>query len=202
MRFSAQRLALITAVVGALAISPLLATTLVQMNLGDLVQRADRIYRGTVVGIDTGTVSAGGGELPTITYTIQVDQAFKGTFETIKDQQFATFTTLGKMEPLQAGPYQRLTRLPEIPEMEIGRSYLLFTTRPSGANLSSPVGLGQGCFDIKMKGDQEVAVNQFRNIGLFRGMDVTDIAAQGPVSYERLTGELATTLARQEGGTP
>ena len=43
---------------------PAEATMLKQMNLSDLSKGADRIFRGTVTGINTSTVQAGGGALP------------------------------------------------------------------------------------------------------------------------------------------
>ena len=200
MRLTLRRAVLISLVIGAVASTPLLAATLAQMNLGDLCERADRIYRGTVVQTETGVVQAGGGEIPTITYTIRVDQAFKGEFETVKGQQIVTLTTLGKIPPVQVGAMKRFSALPEVPTMSIGRDYLLFTTPPSGGNLASPVGLGQGHFEIKMKDDLEMAVNQFENIGLFRDMDVTGIASQGAIPYQRLADVVRTTLTQQEGG--
>jgi hypothetical protein len=200
MRLTLRRAVLISLVIGAVASTPLLAATLAQMNLGDLCERADRIYRGTVVQTETGMVKAGGGEIPTITYTIRVDQAFKGDFETVKGEQMVTLTTLGKIPPVQVGGMTRFSALPEVPTLSIGGDYLLFTTPPSGGNLASPVGLGQGTFDIKDKDGMEMAVNQFQNIGLFRDMDVTGIAREGAVRYDRLADVVRTTLTVQEGG--
>jgi hypothetical protein len=200
MRLTLRRAVLLTLVIGAVATTPLLAVTLAQMNLGDLCERADRIYRGTVVQTETGFVEAGGGEIPTITYTIRVDQAFKGEFETVKGQQMVTLTTLGKLPPVQVDGMTRFSSFPEVPTMSIGSSYLLFTTPPSAGNLSSPVGLGQGLFDIKAKDGKEMAVNQFQNIGLFRDMDVAGMAGQGEIPFQRLADVVRTTLERQEGG--
>jgi hypothetical protein len=200
MRLTLRRAVLISLVIGAVATTPLLAATLAQMNLGDLCERADRIYRGTVVLTETGFVKAGGGEIPTITYTIRVDQAFKGEFDTVKGQQMVTWTTLGKIPPREVGGMTKFSVLPEVPTLSIGKSYLLFTTPASGGNLSSPVGLGQGKFDIKAKDGMEMAVNQFQNIGLFRDMDVTGVAREGAVRYDRLVDVVRTTLTRQEGG--
>ena len=33
------------------------------------------------------------------------------------------------------------------------------TSRPSAIGLSAPIGLAQGCYEVKGKGDQQVAVN-------------------------------------------
>ena len=67
----------------------------------------------------------------------------------------------------------------ELPLLEEGKDYLLFTTKPSKAGLTSPVGLTQGCFSITKKGDVDVAVNGVNNAGLGLGKD-------GPVEYEEL----------------
>ena len=200
MRLTLRRAVLISLVIGAVTATPLFAATLAQMNLGDLCERAERIYRGTVVQTETGLVKAGGGEIPTITYTIRVDQAFKGEFDTVKGEQVVTLTTLGKIPPREVAGMKRFPVLPEVPTLSMGESYLLFTTPPSGGNLASPVGLGQGKFDIKAKDGMEMAVNQYQNIGLFRDMDVTDIASQGAIPYQRLADVVRTTLTVQEGG--
>ena len=50
------------------------ATIMLKLNLEEMTERADRIFRGTVVDIEVGTVQAGGGELPTVTYRFRVDE--------------------------------------------------------------------------------------------------------------------------------
>ena len=71
---------LVAALLAALlAVSQLSAATLLPMNLGDLCHRADRIFQGTILHIKTGTVTAGGGEIPTVHYTVEVGEPFKGS---------------------------------------------------------------------------------------------------------------------------
>ena len=43
-----------------------MAVMVMQMGLGDLVSNADKVFRGTVLTKEPGTVFAGGGQLPTV----------------------------------------------------------------------------------------------------------------------------------------
>jgi hypothetical protein len=168
------------------------AATVQQMNLQELVGRAHLIFRGTVLDVREGKVAVGGGELPTYTYRIRVDEAFKGTFSEVKGMQIAEVTTIGKL-PVVQGPNARLVNaLPEIPRLQVGKDYLLLTTQPSSVGLSVPVGLGQGSFLVSGKPGQEIAVNGNNNLGLFLGMTSGFAAGgssqSGPVSYSTLAG--------------
>ena len=62
-------------------------TTVMQMDLADLCQRADRIFRGRVVEITSGEVAVGGGLMPTVTYVLEVEEAFKGAFTAAKGRR-------------------------------------------------------------------------------------------------------------------
>src|SRR5262245_58193655 len=57
---------------------PAQATTLLRLDLNALCERAGQIFRGQVVGIEPGTVEAGGGRLPTVTYRIKVSETLRG----------------------------------------------------------------------------------------------------------------------------
>lgn len=138
----------------ALAFGALAQASLVQkMDLGEVCARADKIFRGTVVSAKSGSIEAGGGELPTITYVIKVNEAFQGEFTTKGDDQYAELTTLGRFK----------TRVIDMPELEVGGDYLLMTSRPSAIGLSAPIGLGQGCFTISGKGDALTATDGYGN---------------------------------------
>jgi hypothetical protein len=202
MRLVPSRLAWILPVIVALSLFPSGAVTLLQLNLEDLCLRADRVYRGTVISVEPGSVEMGGGRLPTVTYAIRVDEAFKGSFENRKGERFASLTTIGKMAPVTVDGIRRVWDLSGIPELSVGASYLLFTTPPSAVHLSTPVGLGQGCFRIAGREGAEEAENQFRNIGLFRDMGIDDLPAEGAVSYRRLAAEVRAALARAAGSAP
>lgn len=183
---------LLLSAVAALALcGPLAAATVIQMNLAEMVDRADRIYRGTVLDVREGTVSVGGGELPTVTYRIRVDEAFKGTYQEVKGVQIAELKMVGKLKS-SGGATGRFSVLDDLPKLEVGRDYLLLTTPRSAIGLSTMVGLGQGRFELQGKPGQEVAVNANKNLGLFRDMGVGFTAStnlpEGPVPYEDLAG--------------
>jgi hypothetical protein len=178
------------------------ATTMLQMNLEELCLRAERIYRGTIVKIEAGSKPVGGGKIPTLTYTIRVDEPFKGSYEVRKGRQVEVLTTLGKPLPVTVGKSRRLVSLPGMPRMEVGESYVLFATAPSAVGLSAPVGLGQGCFQIEPKGREETAENGFANTGLFRGMETAGPEAEAPLTYERLAAAIRTALERLEEAGP
>lgn len=168
---------------------PAAAATVRQMNLEQLVDNAGRIFRGTLLDVREGTVQAGGGELPTTIYVFRVEEAFKGTFQTVKGEQIAEVQMVGgKVDSKQAGTMRRLPVLPEHPKLQEGQSYLLLTTAPSAIGLSTTVGLGQGSFTLIGKGGNAVAVNENQNAGLFAGMNTGFAAApeDGPVAYSTL----------------
>lgn len=197
MRPFLRRSTVLVSIASLFAASSLMGATLLRMNLGEMSDRADKIFRGTIVDAVDGSLEVGGGSLPTVTYVIRVDEAFKGSFPTIKGEPFVEIRTLGKIRPVQVGDAKRVARLPEMPRMEVGRSYLLFATTPSAAGLSATVGLGQGCFQIRDAEGKELAVNQFDNVGLFDGMNLREAAPRGPVSYDRLASVIRAGLATQ-----
>lgn len=170
---------------------PLSAATVMQMNLQDLVERSDRIFRGTVLDAREGTVAAGGGQLPVITYRIRVEESFKGTYDNVKGVQIAEIKMVGKLKPSDASPVRSLSPFADLPRLEVGKEYLLLTTPRSSIGLSTTVGLGQGRFTLQGKPGQEVAVNDNHNFGLFKDMPpspTTSFPPEGPVPYQDLAG--------------
>jgi hypothetical protein len=190
--------------------SALFGTTLVQMNLQRLTGNAGKIFRGRVLAIDSGTVAAGGGQLQTITYKILVEEPFKGEFGGSEKQQVAVITMISnKLMKISNGKYERFSPLINMPRLEMGQTYLLFTTQPSKIGLSTTVGLGQGAFRIAGKPGAETAVNEFNNVGLFRGMQapaktqaapttrtatVSSAADSGPVAYSELAAQIRSLV--------
>jgi len=161
----------------ALTAAPAGAGMVLKMDLAELAARADGIFRGTVLSVEPGTVNAGGGEIPTVTYRLQVDEPFKGEWP----KGVAEITMVGTIKEQDAsGPFVRLSRLPELPNLVRGGEYVLFTTPPSPIGLSTTVGLGQGAFKLYASTDrQEMAANQLDNAGLSPSID-------GPVNYTTL----------------
>jgi hypothetical protein len=182
---------------------PLSAATVIQMNLGDMVDRADKIFRGTVLEVREGTVQAGGGELPIVTYRIRVDEAFKGTFEEVKGLQIAEITMLGKLKVTNTSPVRRSADILDLPRLDVGQDYLLLTTASSAIGLSTTVGLGQGRFEVQGKPGQETVVNDNENLGLFNGMDATGFGAGvdslpegGPLPYNSVAAVIRNLVGQ------
>ena len=183
--------------------APASAAMILKMNLAQLTDRADVIFRGEVLSAEPGKISIGGGTLPTVTYRLRVDEAFKGQFEAKENASpEVEITMLGTFNATaNNGGYTRLSSsLPEVPKLRVGESYVLFTTAPGQSGLRSPVGLGQGSFRIYAGPNKtELAVNEINNLGLFDGATPTQRAApgsEGPVTYTRLATAILSELGR------
>ncbi len=163
------------------------ATTVLRLNLEQMVSRAGNIFRATVLDVRGGTVSVGGGSLPTTTYTLRVEESFKGSFE--KEGATVEITVAGsiKRDPVVVGNRRKFAVLPEVPQLNIGSDYLLITTAPSVAGLSTTVGLGQGAFSIFVRNRQELAVNTVGN---------ANIGETGPVAYSALAADIRALLGQ------
>lgn len=186
--------------------SPAHAATVLSLNLDELSARAGRVFRGRVLDARAGSVEAGGATLPTTTYRIQVDEAFKGRYaKGAKGEAIAEIRMIGSArETAKArGEVRTLSLMPDVPRLEVGQEYLLFTTVPGRAGLSTTVGLGQGSFRVyRPKGRAPVAVNAFDNKGLLRGMSrrmargTTEMPSRGPVPYDELARRIRATAGR------
>jgi hypothetical protein len=161
------------------------------MTLRDLVARGDRIVRGTVLAADERTMSAGGGNLPIVSYRIRVDEAFKGS---VSAGDVIEVSLLGSMKQASSGSLRRASPLRDLPKFSVGRDYLFVLTRPSQIGLSTTVGLGQGLFELRGRPGEELAVNEANNLGLFSGNP--GAAAPGPVTDASLAKEIRTLLGR------
>ncbi len=187
-RFSCGRLLILAACLALVCPSPSIAESVIQMNLRELVVRADKVFRGTVAAAIPGTLNAGGGQIPIITYRIVVDEAFKGDFQTVKGIRFVEMRVLGSLKPAPQG-HRNISQLNlRLPKLEVGERYLLLTTRPSAIGMSSPVGLGQGCFRITGAGEGEEAVNDYGKHECSSGaMDQADLGARNKKDTTRVS---------------
>jgi hypothetical protein len=169
------------------AIQPTQADMVLQMSLNDLASRAERVFRGSVVSAEPGATDVGGGSLPTVTYRVLVEEEFKGSYPSTDGKSIVTVTMVGspkKGDQLVNGQ-RRLSTLPDLPELNVGENYVLFTTKPSAIGLSTTVGLGQGAFKIYLSPEgQEIAANELNNAGLFNG----------PVTYSQLASAIRAEL--------
>jgi hypothetical protein len=166
---------------------PLHAAMLVrQMDLTALSKNADAIVRATVVDIEAGSVRAGGGNIPTITYRLQAKETVAGATRGI-----FTVTMVGELKSTaKVGGATRVPAFSDMPALKRGQEYLLFTTRPSSAGLSTTVGLGQGCFTVYAQDKKEFAVNLSNNAGL-------SAEPAGPVEYTRLVKQIRELRASE-----
>ena len=162
------------------------------MTLSDLVARADQIVRGTVVGSEEGTVSAGGGAVPIVAYRIRVEESLKGgasAGDTIEVR------LLGRLKQPTSGPLRRGPFFNDLPQFTLGSDYLFVLTRPSAIGLSTTVGLRQGLFELRGRPGAELAVNGANNLGLFAGTTAGP-RTSGPVPYGELIKQIHSLLRR------
>jgi hypothetical protein len=186
MRLKIPRLCAAT-MLAALLFQPTYATTVLQMTLDDLASRADRVFRGSVMSAEPGRTNIGGGELPTVTYELLVEEQFKGNFPSDEGKSIVTVTMIGSLKggDAAANGQRRFSALPDLPELQVGENYVLFATEPSAAGLSTTVGLGQGAFKIYLSPQgEELAANELNNAGLFNG----------PVTYTTLASAIRAAL--------
>ena len=181
------------------AAAPARATTLQQLDLKQLVSRADKVFRGRVVAIDTATVRAGGGELPAVVYTLRVEEPFKGAFHAKEGGEALVELRVVGVKSDRSGPagLRRFSAIPTTPELLLDREYVLFTTQPGAVGLSTTVGLGQGAFLVDDAAKEEPTVNAFGNLGLTRGLPQLDLPAVGPVPYATLARAIRDVLVTE-----
>lgn len=184
---SKRGLSLVLAAALLAAAAPAVQAAMVaHMNLGEMALNAHLIMRATVLDVEQGSIELGGGELPVVDYTLRVEETFKGSVDTDKDTAVVVVRMLGDIKgDAGEGTIRKVSVLPELPRLEMGHDYVLFTTEPSAIGLSTTVGLGQGSFSIYTVDKQEMAANELDNAGLF----------QGPVTY----GELADAIRNELG---
>lgn len=183
-----RRGSLVVAACLVLLAAPLASTTLLQLDLADLTQRADKIFRGTVVDVIPGTTFAGGGELPTTTYRLRVDESLKGGVTAEKNG--VAMIEIEMVGSIKGSTIPgRFDVFADVPRLQMGGDYLLFTTPESAIGLSTTVGLGQGAFSVFPQNHQDMAVNAFNNAGLGLG-------SAGEVSYDVLKAAVLALLGQ------
>lgn len=195
-----KRFTIRTSLVGSIALmlmalslsAPTHAAAILKMDLGEMTDRADRVFRGTVLSIEPGTVQIGGGEMATVTYEFAVSDYFKGSFDNSKGVPIARVTMLANQKgAVHNGPAMRLSVLPEMPTFEEGQEYVLFTTAPSAVGLSSTVGLDQGAFKVagSASSGEQMTTNSLNNAGLF----------EGPIPYAQLANAIRELTSKNGG---
>ncbi len=169
------------------------ATSVKHMNIDELSRNADKIFRGTVISVRQGSVEAGGAQLPTLTYTLKVEESFKGNFTSEKgDMRLTKITMVSDSKAESSGDIRRMTMFRDLPRLAVGGDYLLFTSAESKIGLSMTIGLDQGCFDVV----GSMALNRAGNQGLFQGAASTG-PAKGAIAYNELSDRIRAILATQ-----
>lgn len=138
-------------------------------NLEQMVREADRIFVGKVIGVREDYIFAAGGNIQVTLYTFAVDEVLKGSVEN-------TLTTIK-----QVGHHSDPSSLfgQGMPRYKEWTVVMLFLRADSQYGLTSPVGLGQGAFLVKMDGPVKVSVrNSWGNRGLLEGSGRIDALLQ------------------------
>ncbi len=131
--------------------SPLLASRVRSIALGEMTERAERIFAGRCTEVATVHDEALGQEVTVVTF--EVERSLKG--------ETGPALTLRMLGAALAG----------LPRFEVGQEVILFLRGESAHGLSSPVGLDQGKFTVvEDKQGRRVALNGFGNQGLLRGL--------------------------------
>lgn len=173
--------------------APVFATSMLHMDLAELTTRADKIFRGTVIYVNEGSIEAGGGELPVVTYRLRVEEIFKGEATEVKgDKSMVEIRMVGSLvhSKADASGVVKLSGFRDVPKLKMDSDYVLFTTAESSVGLSVTVGLGQGAFSVyAVDGarDQFMAVNEFNNAGL-------GLNGSGAVEYDKLSAGIRSLL--------
>ena len=192
--------ALVATAIATVGVSRAHAASVEHLTLRELVERAHRIVRGTVLTAEEGSLSAGGGVLPITVYRIRIAEVVKGPApaEQVLEVRLLSPRKGGVAARGQADAFR------DLPEFLVGQEYLFALTRPGRIGLSTTVGLGQGLFALRGAIDRRQAVNQWNNVGLFIDSPVTSAApapsagraiapvtrAAGPVAYSALIDEI------------
>jgi len=155
------------------------ATMVKRMDLNEMAQAAGLIFRGTVVDVAKGSISHSGRKIPTITYQVRVTEQLKGSFPAASGGSVTV--TIKSVD----------SHAIELPKLAVGQDYLLLTTTPSSAGLSTVVGLGQGVFRVYGEPNSELAVNQLNNTGLAAGL-------RGPATYNSLADRIRSAVRKGE----
>lgn len=194
MKWQRTRFALLATAL-ALGAAQAGATIMLQMDLGELVTRSDKIFRGTVIEIEQTSIAAGGAELPAVRYTLQVNEMLKGVpSRTENNVSIVEIQMVGKSvhDKPNADGLLKMSMFRDVPKLNKGSDYLLFTTPESAIGLTVTVGLGQGAFRVQPVDGSDTdftAVNEFNNAGL-------GLSASGPLSYAVLSDEVRSRLTQ------
>jgi hypothetical protein len=182
---------LVSIAVGLLLGSSLQAAAVKEINLAAMATAAQTIFSG--VCIERQTLYDVQHQREVVAFTFRVEQMLKGA----------------PQDRLTVKASKTLVDLRQVPTYHIGQEVVLFLSGASRLGFSSPVGLGQGRFQVLQgPGGQRVVVNDRNNRNLFKAMDMPASlrgtlqsgqaapATPGPLRYEEFV-DLVRALAGQ-----
>lgn len=188
------------AVAGIALTTPAWSSSLVPVNLPEMVGKADRIVVARAVDQWTGRDERG---IPANITTFDISRSLKGgPLRTLRVKQFG----VTRVQPDGLAAW-----IEGMPRYEKGREYLLLLGPDSRLGFTMPVGAFQGAFEIRAAGGgRKAAVNGVGNANLLRGIDEEGLArlglaadefpfvtrGRGPMHLE----ELETMIGRLVGG--
>jgi len=140
----------LTALAATLVARPVVAMTVLPLDLPALTAGAGTIFVGRVTHVDPGVDERG---IAAVWTTFAVEQTLKGAAG-------PTLTLKQLGAPLGAGAF------PTVPRFAPGESVMLFVHAPSALGFASPVGLGQGAFRIRDHAGRRVVTNDVANRNL------------------------------------
>ena len=147
---------LIGLIIGITLAPPLGATSIRIVNLEEMVQLADRVFRGRCLATREVPGVAG---LQAMEYTFEVTEGVKGT----ETGQRIVFRQV-------LAPRRGVRGIPGMPGYHEGQDLLMFLHGDSQLGLTSPVGFNQGVFRVLNQGEDGVrVVNGLDNRNLVMG---------------------------------
>jgi hypothetical protein len=169
---------------------PALATSVLPLDLGQVIDQSVVVFQGTAVDNRTGR-DPQTGMLVTMT-TFRVDDVLKGELgSTYTIKQIGGTDSASNLHFKVYG----------VPKYTVGQSYVLFMNGVSSAGFTSPVGLSQGRFLIQ---DGEVGNGRdFDELTAGTGMQLPDAArekAAGSKAHTRLKLDDFKQMVRTHAG--
>ena len=170
------------------------ATMLERVGLSDMTDRADKIFRGTVTDIRQTSVRMGGGDVPVINYRFRVDEQLKGDADVVKgNASFIELKMVGYLkEPKSPEGITRFSIFKDMPRLQLGQDYVIFSTPRSSFGLSSTIGLGQGAFSVFSENREVLVVNNYNNENF-------EFGEGGPISYSKMKKLVASRMTKKAG---
>lgn len=160
---------------GISLIPPLEATSVRVLNLEEMVEMADRVFRGRCLSVRS---VAGVHGFDAVEYTFEISEGVKGT-------RTGRQVVFRQLQTARDG----LRGIPGMPAFEQGQDLLVFLHGDSRLGLTSPVGFSQGVFRVQDTAEGPQVVNGLNNRNLMYG-------EVSPASIGKLTARESALLSQ------